>query len=178
MKNLLVLCGLSLILGIGLGCSSNEPNAAQTNAIQLDSGPYLLASAPEKSLGVREARESVDDQEEIIVVGRIGGALNPWVDDRAAFQIVDTSLKACSDDKPEGAHTSCPTPWDYCCETDKLPTSMALVQFADQKGNVLKQDARSLFDLVELQTVVIQGVAKRDDAGNLTIVAEKMFVQK
>ena len=55
---------------------------------------------------------------------------------------------------------------------------MALVQFADQDGNVLRQDARSLFDVVELQTVVVQGMARRDDAGNLTIVADRMFIRQ
>lgn len=178
MKILQVFIGFLLIFGIALGCSPSDSDAPRGTAAQLDSSLYLLTSEPETSLGVREARESVDDEDQIIVVGRIGGALNPWVDDRAAFQIVDTSLKACSDDKPEGAHTSCPTPWDYCCESDKLPTSMALVQFADEDGNVLKQDARSLFDVVELQTVVVQGMARRDDAGNLTIVADRMFIKQ
>jgi hypothetical protein len=178
MKNLKVLGGFLLILGIAIGCSPSDSETRIGTGPQLDSSLYLLASEPETSLGVREARQSVVDQDEIIVVGRIGGALNPWVDDRAAFQIVDTSLKACSDDKPEGAHTSCPTPWDYCCESDKLPTSMALVQFADQDGKVLRQDARSLFDVVELQTVVVQGMARRDDAGNLTIVADRMFIRQ
>ncbi|MCH2182388.1 MAG: hypothetical protein MK108_10320 [Mariniblastus sp.] len=178
MKNIPIVCSLGLILGIVVGCSSSETVTAKKSGPQLDNTPYLLNAEPEGSLGVKAARESVKDKEAVVIVGRIGGALNPWVDNRAAFQIVDTSLKACSDDKPEGAHSSCPTPWDYCCESDKLPTSMALVQFSDQSGSVVKQDARSLFNLTELQTVVVQGVAKRDDAGNLTIVADKMFVKK
>ena len=159
-----------------IGCSPRENVTAEKNELRLNSTPYLLTAEPEGSLGVKAARESVKDQDPVVVVGRIGGGLNPWVQNRAAFQIVDPSLKACSDCE-EGESCSCKTPWDYCCESDKLPKAMALVQFADDQGNILKQDARSLFQLIELQTVVVQGVAQRDDAGNLTIVADKMYVK-
>ncbi len=100
-----------------------------------------------------------------MMVGRIGGSLNPWVDDRGAFSIVDPSLLACSDEKEEGEPCSCKTPWDYCCETDKLPDAMALVKFVESDGSVVNHDARKVFNLVELQTVVVKGKAQRDDAG-------------
>jgi hypothetical protein len=47
---------------------------------------------------------------------------------------------------------------------------------ADEKGKVLKKDARELLGVKELDTVVIQGKAKRDKAGNVTIQAAKFFV--
>jgi hypothetical protein len=43
---------------------------------------------------------------------------------------------------------------------------------------VVKADARSLFDLKELSTVVIKGTAKRDEAGNLTVLASGLFVKQ
>jgi len=55
---------------------------------------------------------------------------------------------------------------------------MALVQFVSEKGDVIKQDARAFFGVTELQTVMVQGVAERDDAGNLTILADKLFVKE
>jgi hypothetical protein len=39
-----------------------------------------------------------------------------WIEGRAAFSLVDQSLKACSDVEGD----DCPVPWDYCCETEKL----------------------------------------------------------
>ena len=38
-------------------------------------------------------------------------------------------------------------------------------------------DARKLLGVKELSTVVIQGKATRDDQGNLTVAATKVFVR-
>jgi hypothetical protein len=95
----------------------------------------------------------------------------------AAFQIVDNSIKACSDDTPEGEDCGCATPWDYCCETEKLPNAMAFIRFNDNQGNVHMLGAKSLFPVNELSTVVVKGIAKRDDAGNLTILADGIYIR-
>ena len=157
------------------GCRESPAGAA---ASAYDGSKFLLPAEPEGSRNVIAVRESSKDGDEVVIVGRIGGSLNPWVDDRVAFSVVDPSLLACSDEKEEGESCSCQTPWDYCCETDKLPGAMALVKFVESDGSVVKHDARKVFDLVELQTVVIKGKAQRDDAGNLTILASGMFVRK
>ena len=177
MKNINITYGWLLLFGIVVGCSVDKAPAVKKEAPQINSAPYLLAAEPEDGLGVSAARKAVKDQDAVVVIGRIGGSLNPWVDNRVAFQIVDPSLPSCSDCK-EGESCSCKTPWDYCCETDKLPDAMALVQFVDEKGDVIKQDARAFFGVTELQTVMVQGVAERDDAGNLTILADKLFVKE
>jgi hypothetical protein len=41
----------------------------------------------------------------------------------------------------------------------------------DGNGKTLKYPARRLLGIKELQTVVIQGKAKRDEEGNLTVLA-------
>jgi hypothetical protein len=38
-------------------------------------------------------------------------------------------------------------------------------------------DARRLLDVKELQTVVIKGRTKRDEAGNLTVIASSLYVR-
>ena len=177
MKKIFILSSCVVTIGVlfAIGCGTSRSVSKEESEPQMDGSGYLLAGLPEGALDVKAAREVVEDQEAVVIVGRIGGAVNPWVDKRAAFQIVDSSLPACSDCK-DGEACSCKTPWDYCCETDKLPTAMALVQFTDSNGKVIRHDARDLFDLTELQTVVVRGVAKRDDAGNLTIMADGLFV--
>ena len=140
----------------------------------VDGSKYLLKSEPAGAQDVIKARGEAKHDAEIVVVGRIGGGTNPWVDGRAAFTIVDPSLKACSDIPGD----SCETPWDYCCETDKLPTSTAVVKVVDETGNIVKADARELLKVKELQTVVVKGKAQRDDAGNLTVIASGVFVRK
>jgi hypothetical protein len=93
------------------------------------------------------------------------------VKNAAAFSIVDRSLTPCNEIEGD----KCKTPWDYCCATN-LPKSTLLVMLYDSDGKLVKKDARSLLGVQELDTVVIQGKAKRDKAGNIAIVAAKMYV--
>ncbi|PQO45992.1 hypothetical protein [Blastopirellula marina] len=170
---------LSLSLGcfaiVAFGCSAESGGAAKSEP----TGPsaagaaYVLAEEPTGAIGVAEARDKAEDEKEVIVVGRIGGSSNPWIENRAAFSLVDQSLKACSDIEGD----ACETPWDYCCETDKLPGATALIKVVDADGEIVKEDARTLLGVKELSTVVVKGKADRDDDGNLTILASNIFVK-
>jgi len=162
------------------GCTEDKPissaseQADPSSAPAVDGSKYILTAEPEGAGDVIKVREDAEDGEEIVIVGRIGGSVNPWIEGRAAFSIVDGSLKACSDIEGD----SCPVPWDYCCETPKLPTATALVKIVDEGGDLVKADARELLPVKELSTVVVKGKAKRDDAGNLTVLASGVFVKK
>ena len=133
---------------------------------------FLLKEEPEKSADVIAFRKAAEDKKEAVVIGRIGGRANPWVKNAAAFSIVDRSLKPCN----ERPGDSCPRPWDYCCESD-LPKATVLVMMVDENGKVVREDARKLLGVKELQTVVVQGKAKRDKAGNVTLLASKVYVR-
>lgn len=133
---------------------------------------YLLKEEPQGAQDVLAARKDAKDQQEITVVGRIGGRVDPWIKSLAAFSIVDRSLKPCNEIEGD----TCETPWDYCCEPN-LADATVLVTFVDDQGQVIKQAARELLPVEELSTVVVQGKAKRDDAGNVTILASKLFVK-
>lgn len=187
MKSVSVTSTLGLLLWVAtmtmVGCTSGEQSSSTVNVTADDHnhehGPspegakLMLPAPPEASQTVIGAREVAKDGDELVITGRIGGSLEPWVEGRAAFQIVDASLTPCS----EKTGDSCPTPWDYCCDTDRLPKSMALVKFVDGAGKTIDTDARSLFGVRELQTVVIKGRAQRDEAGNLTVLARELFAQ-
>ena len=168
------------VLFVFAGCSQPEDSSAAKTPPKSDynASHLVLDAEPDGGQQIIAARESAKDAEEIVLIGRIGGSLNPWVDGRAAFSVVDSSLPACSDNKADGESCSCKTPWDYCCETDKLPNAMALVKFVESDGSPVKHDARAIFGLKELQTVVVKGTAQRDDAGNLTVLANAMYVRK
>jgi hypothetical protein len=132
---------------------------------------FLLEKAPKEAADVVAVRKDAKDKDEVVVVGRIGGRVNPWIKGAAAFSIVDRSRKACSETEGD----TCPTPWDFCCEAD-LPKFTLLVMVQDATGGVVKKDARQLLGVKELDTVYIQGRAKRDKAGNIVIMASKLFV--
>ncbi len=168
---IITLAIVGLLFVVGCSQESGKTAAPTPSAGGLK---YILGQEPPKANDVIGARETAKSGEPVVVVGRIGGSANPWIENRAAFSIVDRSLKACSDIPGD----ACPIPWDYCCETDKLPTGTALVKVVDGEGNLVKEDARQLLGVKELSTVVVEGKAERDKTGNLTILATHIFVKQ
>ena len=134
---------------------------------------YLLTAEPQDAKNVIALRKDAQNDEAVTVVGRIGGSRDPWIQGRAAFSIVDLSLKACSDIEGD----MCKIPWDYCCETDLLPKATVLVKVIDDAGKLIDTDSRQLLSIKELDTVIVNGTAKRDEAGNLTVLATNIFVK-
>ena len=57
-----------------------------------------------------------------------------------------------------------------------MPGAKTLVKFVDDEGQPIATDARELLGVKELQTVVIQGQAKKDDDGNVTILASAIYI--
>ncbi|HUG19196.1 MAG TPA: hypothetical protein VMM56_09480 [Planctomycetaceae bacterium] len=156
-----------------LGCTRQDES--QTGAIsqpERSTDGVLLSEEPAGAKTVIEVRETSKDQDEVVIVGRIGGSRKPFAEGRAAFTIVDQSLKACSDIPGD----NCETPWDYCCETSNLPGAQALVKFVDADGNLIAENAKQWLKLKELQTVVVKGKAQREE-GNLTVLATSLYVK-
>lgn len=159
-----IVCAAGVLLA-----DAQKSFAAPANAPTVDER-YLLKEEPEKAADVIAVRNQAKDQQDVTVVGRIGGKKNPWIRGVAAFPIVDRSLQSCD----QKGH-NCPYPWDYCCSSN-LSKAMVLVMFVDENGAVIKKDPRELLGVKELDTVVVQGKAKRDKAGNVVILAAKLHV--
>jgi hypothetical protein len=175
-------CSLGVILLVGCyGQKSSSPLAKTTArgpkpaTEPTEAGKaFRLAQEPADAKPVLEARKDLKDGDEVVVVGRIGGSVKPFTG-RAAFTIVDASIKPCS----ENGDDACPTPWDYCCGVGKeeLAKATALVKLVGDDGQTRADDARTLLGLTELQTVVVKGKAKRDEAGNFTVLMNGIFVR-
>ena len=168
----LVTC-LGLFLAIGCTQETSKTSSSSSSAASVDGSTYLLNKEPDGAEDVIKVREAAQDGDDVLIVGRIGGP-KPWTDGRAEFLIVDNSRKACSDIEGD----NCKTPWDYCCDSDNLTTAMALVKVVDENGDLVKADARQLLKVKELSTVIVKGKAKRDDAGNLIVLATGVYVKK
>ena len=169
---------LSLIPIVLVGCGRQQtaqpPSTSTTSSASVDGSKYLLTAEPDGPEDVIQVRESAKDEEEVVILGKIGGSKNPWLEGQAAFHIVDRSLKSCSDREGD----NCQSPWDYCCETkEQRVASMAFIKVVDEDGATVKADARELLNVKELQTVVVRGKAKRDDADNLTVLASGVYVR-
>ena len=158
-----------LTLGM-VGCGSSQ--TAQDSDLKTVDSRYVVQTEPEGAVAVGDARQSVEDEQMITLVGTIGGSSEPFVDGIAAFTIVDPKVPYCAPDE------GCPTPWDYCCTQDQVKDNIATVKVVDDGGNPVVEDARGLLGVKELSTVVVKGKAKRDEQGNLTIAASKVFVRK
>lgn len=167
-KRKLSLLAAALFAGGLTGCSSE--NATSTAQSTPDS-TYVVSSEPQGAVAVGDARESVKNDEEVVLVGRIGGSAEPFVDGIAAFTIVDPKVPHCAPDE------GCPTPWDYCCTQDQVKDNIAVVKVVDAQGKPVSQDARALLGIKELSTVVVRGKAQRDADGNLALLANEVYVK-
>lgn len=161
---------VALFAGGLAGCNSEStpPSTAQSTP----TSAYLVSSEPRGAVAVGDARDSVKDDQEVVLVGRIGGSAEPFVNGVAAFTIVDSKVPHCT------AEEGCPTPWDYCCEQDQVKDNIAVVKVVDAQGKPVSQDARALLGVKELSTVVVHGKAKRDADGNLALLADQVYLKE
>ncbi len=169
MKISMITVSLGIVFG-AMGCSPSS-DIASKDASKPDA-KYALVSEPANAMPVGEARKTAKTDEAITLVGLIGGSSAPFVDGMAAFTIVDAKVPYCAADE------GCPTPWDYCCQTNAVKDNIATVQIVDESGKPVLSDARKLLNVKELSTVTVQGTAKRDQQGNLTVLATKLFVSE
>jgi hypothetical protein len=169
MRRHIIVLLLPFVVAFG-GCSDNKSGGTPS----AEGTKYLLASEPADPLGVVEARKKTKDSDHVVLLGRIGGRKDPWGSGQASFSIVDASFKSCNEKEGD----TCETPWDFCCADPKeLLGAMATVKVVDDKGDTVQTPARELLGVKELQTVVVRGKAKRDDKGNLTVLATGLYVR-
>ena len=160
---------LACVATLTTGCQTDD--TAAIPATQINSAAYLLANEPVDALPVGAARTSAENGQALTLVGFIGGSEAPFVPGAAVFTLVDPAVPRCAD-------PSDPTPWTYCCQKEALKTNMATVQFVDGSGEILYQDAKPWLGIKEMDLVMVKGTAKRDEAGNLILLADKLYVKR
>jgi hypothetical protein len=158
---------LTLAVAVAGGCTqSSKP---ESGAVASDAR-YQLADEPEGAMGVVEFCESAQDGDPVVVVGCIGGGINPWVKGRAAFVLVDAAESvecdgACTDE-------------DCNCRAIELADSIVVIKFLDRQGRVIEANAQALLGLEALDTVVVRGKAMRDKAGNVSVAADGVYIRR
>ena len=167
MAPLILMAGL---FSAGCGASSAESSAIGSDSMaKIDGEKYLLSEEPEGAIGVIRARQKASNNDELVVVGRIGGGVAPWIDGRAAFVLVDPSSGLTADDACD----------EQCnCHAEELADATTVVKVVDAQGRVLAVDARKLLGLKELEMVVVKGRAQRDQAGNLSLLASGIYIRR
>ena len=137
----------------------------------------VLAEAPAGARDVVTVKKEAREGDAVVLRGRVGGSMSPFVPGRASFQLVDTSLKACG----EGTvMDECKTPWDYCCDEPKeVAAHSANVQVVGADGKALKATLQGVAGLKPLSTVTVKGtVAKAaGESGTLVVNATGIHVK-
>ncbi len=163
------------VVAAGCGSQPKEVAVAASKGTGGGAGSAELAAlvvkapAPLAALAVAKAKKEAKDGAEVAVEGRV----KDFVDGMAVFTIVDTVILSCDQ---EGE--ACPTPWDYCCEPkESMLANTATVKVVGAGAAPIKANVKGVSGVDHLTTVVATGKARRDEAGNLTIEAAKVFVK-
>ena len=133
-----------------------------------------------------DAKTPLVEELDVILVGSVGGVPNPsaeatpdfpFAKGKAIFFLVDPEVAA---EAEEHAHTHAEGEECAFCAAHAADSAhaIAVVQFADEKGNALPVDARELFELKEKETVVVKGKAKANGNGMITVDATGLYVRR
>ncbi|TWT86716.1 hypothetical protein Mal64_35450 [Pseudobythopirellula maris] len=160
-------------LSVGCGSATGSSASAPTAATKVDASRYTLAEEPEGAMGVIDARDSVEDGASLVLVGRVGGAANPWVDGRAAFTLLDPSMSVVANGEDSGSSELC---LDDCCAVDRQKCT-TLVKVVDATGKIVPVDSRELFGLKVSDMVVVKGTAQKDRSGNFVMLASGVYIR-
>ena len=158
----------------GCGDSSTPDAAVSATTASINGDQFLLADEPDGAIGVIEARDTAEDGQPIVIVGRIGGAANPWIEGRAAFTLLDASMALVADGAESEEGEIC---LDDCCAEERGKCT-TLVKVVDADGKLVAADSRKLLGVTEADTVVVQGTASKDESGNFTVLAQGVFVRR
>lgn len=144
-------------------------------AVSLPMGT-LVAAAPADAKDVAAQKKvHLEKGDRVTIRGVIGGSKAPFVQGRAMFTLMSTSLKPCNAN-PED---KCPVPWDYCCETKAhITANAATIRLVDSKGNLLKTDLKGRAGIRELSELIISGKVFTAEKGALVIDAESLHIVK
>jgi hypothetical protein len=177
MRRIFLVVASSILAAASAGCSSDSSvgvDSTPVTNVSFERSKYLLADEPDGAIGVIEARESGADGQPIVIVGRIGGAPNPWIDGRAAFVLLDASKTVVADGAECCEGEIC---MDDCCAADRAACT-TLVKVVDDGGKVLAVDARQLLDVASDELVVVRGKVSKDTEGNFVVLADSVHVRR
>jgi len=156
--------------------AATPPSAASPGAAHsLLPDTLFVTVEPTAAREVGEVKADAAAEGAVVLRGRIGGRVEPFVKDRAIFMLADYRMPTCRDKHGDG----CPTPWDYCCEPkDELLAKTATIQIVGPDGQPLKLGLQGQHGLEPMAEIVVSGRVASRDGGTLLINAERIFVKK
>lgn len=185
MKRLFAAACLSLALA---SPTLAQDVAAERSRLQLTSVPQPPASVL-GTLQKLKSQKTTPGQTAlmpVVVTGQVGGMPNPWSEThpdfpffagQASFFLVDNKIAA------QFAHHAAHHGGGHDCAfcknlASKKAHTMAVVNFVDKEGKILKIDSRELLELKENQQVTIRGRAELLGGTMLVIHADGVHTRR
>ena len=185
LKSLIAVPVLAAVLTIA-ACEKEKPAApapktttpAAKGADSKADSPFaptlFLTAAPADAKDVKAAKSGLKAGDKVVLLGRIGGSEEPFVEERAMFTLVDQGLKYCGQDNKDD---HCKTPWDYCCESaDDIAANTATVQVVSADGKPLKTGLNGVRGLKPLAMVAVVGTVATAEGPNLVVNATGIHI--
>lgn len=174
-----ILAGVGVGALILAGCdkpAANGKSQTPAPAATVSIPASLFASeAPADARNVADLKKSAESGQEIVVAGRIGGSVAPFVDGRAVFTLADSNMKACDEMKMSDA---CKTPWDYCCEPrENIVANTMTIQVVDGEGRPLKASLNGHDKLAPGARVIVKGKVAQKQDQTLVVNADSIYVK-
>jgi len=167
---------LSLLTAALVSCSEKQ-NATDVK-VEVTS-PELKAVFVERiadeASPIHLARTTVQPRDVIVLKGQVMGAMEPFVDGRAAFILGDRAKLTPCNERPDD---HCESPWDVCCDTkEALREGTATIQIVGEDGRPLKEGLEGVEGLEKLSKILVKGeVAEQSGPGNLVVNATAIQV--
>jgi hypothetical protein len=159
-----------------LSCNEKtEAPAAETKTVSPELKAVFVNTIPDEASPIHLARTTVQPSDVIVLKGQIMGALEPFVDGRAAFILGDREkLTPCT----ERPGDECETPWDNCCDTkEAFQVGTATIQIVGADGRPLKVGLEGVEGLEKLTKIIVKGkVAEQSGSGNLVVNASAIQI--
>ena len=160
MKRIISFAALLLLVTV-VGCGKEEKKEVDKAELP---ATLLLKERPAEVTTLPESFGKVKAGEEITIMGLVGGATKPFVDNRASFTITNKiGKKACCSNKA-------------CNTSEGIPAN---IQVLDKDGKVIKKSLEGFNGLKAGDNVIIKGkVGNATTDNNLQIDATGIYIGK
>jgi hypothetical protein len=146
-----------------VGCETGPAIDPATLALR---EKYVLTTDPANAVTLEKAKTEIAEHPAVVVKGKIGETFETG---KASF-IISEILE--SHNHAPGEEDNCPF-----CKHRAANAPKAIVQFVNEKGEIVPIDARELLGVDKDQIVTIKGEAKLDSLQTLVITASGVYLE-
>lgn len=164
-----ILTGLLITVFCCSGCQGDTAEMVELRRA------VLLAEEPTPSVTIEQARQTVADSEEVVLIGKVGvPKIERWHEPTSAeFAVSEGTPGSEYNVGPDHDPSTCP----FCSNRWKDEDSLAIVKLMDDHGQVLPVNPLKLLRVSEGDQIVVRGQPVLNESGFLEVHHAKIFVR-